>query len=84
MQPEPLTDLIHAIVSTFGVLANFSRDMRNLQRTEISEVSEEFLESQVGSSTMPQKRNPINFENVESYVEEVHAPNGHRLLGSGL
>ena len=66
VQPEPLTDLMHAIVSTFGVLANFSRDMRNLQRTEISEVSEEFSESQVGSSTMPQKRNPINFENVES------------------
>ncbi|MDG6906942.1 MAG: adenylosuccinate lyase [Nitrososphaerota archaeon] len=66
VQPEPLTDLIHSIVSTFGVLANFARDLRNLQRTEIAEVSEEFLEMQVGSSTMPQKRNPINFENIES------------------
>jgi adenylosuccinate lyase len=66
VQPEPLTDLMHSVVSTFGVLANFARDMRNLQRTEISEVSEEFSESQVGSSTMPQKRNPINFENIES------------------
>ena len=66
VQPEPLTDLMHSLVSAFGVLANFSRDMRNLQRTEISEISEEFSESQVGSSTMPQKRNPINFENIES------------------
>ncbi len=66
IQPEPMTDLTHFIVSTFSVLANFSRDMRNLQRTEISEISEEFLSKQVGSSTMPQKRNPINFENVES------------------
>jgi len=66
VQPEPVTDLMHSIVSTFGVLANFARDMRNLQRTEIAEISEEFSESQVGSSTMPQKRNPINFENVES------------------
>lgn len=66
VQPEPLTDLMHSIVSSFGVLANFSRDMRNLQRTEISEFSEEFSQQQVGSSTMPQKRNPINFENVES------------------
>ncbi len=66
VQPEPITDMMHSIVSTFGVIANFARDMRHLQRTEISEISEEFSENQVGSSTMPQKRNPINFENVES------------------
>lgn len=66
VQPEPITDLAHGVVSTFGVIANFARDMRHLQRTEISETAEEFVGQQVGSSTMPQKRNPINFENVES------------------
>jgi adenylosuccinate lyase len=66
VQPEPITDLMHSIVSTFGVIANFSRDMRHLQRTEIAEFAEEFSSTQVGSSTMPQKRNPINFENIES------------------
>ena len=66
VQPEPITDLMHSIVSAFGVIANFARDMRHLQRSEISEISEEFSAEQVGSSTMPQKRNPINFENVES------------------
>jgi len=66
VQPEPITDLMHSIVSAFGVIANFARDMRHLQRSEISEISEEFSADQVGSSTMPQKRNPINFENVES------------------
>jgi adenylosuccinate lyase len=66
VQPEALADLMHSIVSTFGVLANFSRDMRHLQRTEIGEIAEQFGQKQVGSSTMPQKRNPISFENVES------------------
>lgn len=64
--PEGTTDLIHAIVSSFGVLANYADDMRHLQRTEISEVYEFFGEEQVGSSTMPHKKNPINFENIKS------------------
>ncbi|MBM3148177.1 MAG: adenylosuccinate lyase, partial [Actinobacteria bacterium] len=66
-EPEPMTDLMHALVSTLGVLANLGDDMRNLQRTEISEVAEEFTADQVGSSTMPHKRNPWNFENIKSF-----------------
>ncbi len=68
--PEARTDLMHAMVSCFGVLANFSDDMRNLQRSEISEVAEAFGKRQVGSSTMPHKRNPINFENVKSFYKQ--------------
>lgn len=64
--PESQLDLLNAIIGTFNVLANFSDDMRHLQRTEISEVGEAFEAKQVGSSTMPHKRNPINFENVKS------------------
>jgi adenylosuccinate lyase len=40
--------------------------MRHLQRTEIAEIAEGFRAEQVGSSTMPQKRNPVSFENVKS------------------
>lgn len=65
-QPEPITRLIAEATITAGILANLADDMRHLQRTEIGEVGEEFEKSQVGSSTMPQKRNPINFENVKS------------------
>ena len=65
-EAEPMADFIHALVSTLGVLANLADDMRHLQRTEISEVAEEFAAEQVGSSTMPHKRNPWNFENIKS------------------
>ncbi|MDD5162772.1 MAG: lyase family protein [Candidatus ainarchaeum sp.] len=70
VEAEPLADLMHAIISCFGVLANFADDMRHLQRSEIGEVGETFDARQVGSSTMPQKRNPINFENVKSLWKE--------------
>lgn len=63
---EALARLFCEITITAGVLANLADDMRHLQRTEIGEVGEEFEASQVGSSTMPQKRNPINFENAKS------------------
>jgi adenylosuccinate lyase len=64
--PEPLIRVFSEIVAIAGILANLSDDMRNLQRTEIGEVGERFGAEQVGSSTMPQKRNPINFENAKS------------------
>lgn len=66
VEPEYVLDLMHALTSTFGVLANFADDMRHLQRTELSEVGEAFEAGQVGSSTMPHKRNPWNYEHVKS------------------
>ncbi|MDB5238261.1 MAG: adenylosuccinate lyase, partial [Candidatus Kaiserbacteria bacterium] len=64
--PEALTRLLCEVTIVAGILANLSDDMRHLQRTEIGEVGEAFEADQVGSSTMPQKRNPINFENAKS------------------
>jgi adenylosuccinate lyase len=46
------------------VLDHFAREVRNLQRTEIDEVRESFTDAQVGSSTMPQKRNPEKSERI--------------------
>lgn len=66
IEAEYNTDFVHSLISTFGILANFSDDMRHLQRSEIGEVGEYFEKDQVGSSTMPHKRNPINYENVKS------------------
>ena len=64
--PEPVSDFVHSIISSFSVLANFCDDMRHLQRSEIGEVFERVAKEQVGSSTMPHKRNPISFEGVKS------------------
>lgn len=55
-----------------GVLCNiatsmekFGTEIRNLQRDEIGEVAEAFeAKKQVGSSTMPHKRNPITSEQI--------------------
>ncbi|HEV2249716.1 MAG TPA: lyase family protein, partial [Candidatus Limnocylindria bacterium] len=66
VEPEAWSDLAHACVTALGVMANLADDMRHLQRTEIAEIAEGFRAQQVGSSTMPQKRNPVSFENVKS------------------
>jgi adenylosuccinate lyase len=66
VEPEYLLRLLLEINVAFGILANMADDFRNLQRTEIGELKEGFAADQVGSSTMPQKRNPWNSEHVKS------------------
>ncbi|MDR2729390.1 MAG: adenylosuccinate lyase [Treponema sp.] len=66
VEPEYLLRLLLEFNVAFGVIANLADDLRNLQRSEIGEVSEGFGANQVGSSTMPQKRNPWNCEHVKS------------------
>lgn len=65
LPPELLADFLHAYVLLSACLAQLARDCRHLQRSEIQEIREKFEEGQVGSSTMPHKRNPISFENIE-------------------
>ncbi|HOT06537.1 MAG: adenylosuccinate lyase [Methanosaeta sp. PtaB.Bin039] len=48
-------------------------EIRTLQRTEIAEVEEAFGKKQVGSSTMPHKRNPIKAEQVCGLARSVRA-----------
>ncbi|MBI9105566.1 MAG: adenylosuccinate lyase [Spirochaetales bacterium] len=66
VEPEYLLRLLLEINVAFGIIANLADDLRNLQRSEISELREMFTSTQVGSSTMPQKRNPWNSEHVKS------------------
>jgi adenylosuccinate lyase len=66
VEPEHALRLLLELNVAFGAIANLADDLRNLQRTEIDEVRESFGSEQVGSSTMPQKRNPWNSEHVKS------------------
>lgn len=45
-------------------LERISIELRHLQRSEVSEVSEGFTRGQKGSSAMPHKKNPISAENI--------------------
>ena len=49
-----------------ATLEKISIEIRNLQRTEIREVSEHFKKGQMGSSAVPTKRNPIKSERISS------------------
>jgi adenylosuccinate lyase len=62
-----------------GSLERFATELRNLQRTEILEVQEEFAAGQTGSSAMPHKRNPWNSETVVGLARLVRG-NAHAML----
>lgn len=65
LMPESTTYFLFSAVMLSASLGQLGRDGRQLMRTEIGEIAEGFLSTQVGSSTMSHKRNPINFENTE-------------------
>ena len=58
-------ELLSVLANIASSMEKFATEIRNLQRSEIGEVSETFeAKKQVGSSTMPQKRNPILCEQI--------------------
>lgn len=70
VQRDRHAELICLFAIVASSLDKFATEIRNLQRPEIDELSEPFQTGkQVGSSAMPQKRNPWRSENVYSLAK---------------
>ena len=63
---ERYAEYIFQLALTGSTLEKIAVEIRNLQRTEIGEVSEHFKKGQMGSSAVPVKRNPTKSERVTS------------------
>ena len=74
----------HAARDTFGefacvlnvMAASCSRicfDLQGMHKQEVGEIEEDFPHGRLGSSTMPQKRNPDNYETVIGMAWVVNA-----------
>ncbi|RLG22670.1 adenylosuccinate lyase, partial [Methanosarcinales archaeon] len=59
-------------------------EIRTLQRSEIGEVEESFTKKQVGSSTMPHKRNPIKSEQICGLARIIRGMIEPELLNNTL
>ena len=73
--------------SILGIIASsverFAVEIRNLQKTEVLEVEENFSSAQKGSSAMPHKRNPILSENltgISRYIRSAVIPSLENIV----
>ncbi|KKQ37787.1 MAG: Adenylosuccinate lyase [Candidatus Roizmanbacteria bacterium GW2011_GWA2_37_7] len=65
--------ILTLLASIASSIAKFASDLRILQSPHFGEWSEPFGKSQVGSSAMPFKKNPIKSENICSLARYVEA-----------
>jgi 3-carboxy-cis,cis-muconate cycloisomerase len=59
---DGLAEAVQFLALVTGSLAKIATDIMLLMTTEVAEVAEPFVSHRGGSSTMPQKRNPISSE----------------------
>ena len=77
-QIEPhdwIAEYCHALMRTNTVLLDFARDMWSY--ISLGYFKQRLVEGEVGSSTMPHKVNPIDFENAEGNLGLANALLGH-------
>ncbi len=73
IQRDRHAELVCWMALMTSTLDKIFTEIRTLQRTEIAEVEESFGKKQVGSSTMPHKRNPIKSEQICGLARIVRA-----------
>lgn len=73
LPPEDIVRLASEMFLLCSPVAKLAMDLRHLARSEIAEIAEGLSPGQVGSSTMPQKRNPWNLEHVCSLYKVLQS-----------
>ncbi|NJE07888.1 adenylosuccinate lyase [Thermococcus sp. M39] len=84
IQRDIYAELMMILALIASTLDKIALEIRNLQRTEILEVSEPFGKKQVGSSTMPHKRNPIRSEKICGLARIIYSNVIPALLNNPL
>lgn len=64
IQRDRHAQFVWSLAMIASSLEKFAVEIRHLQRTDVLEAEEPFVEGQKGSSAMPHKRNPVGSENI--------------------
>jgi adenylosuccinate lyase len=84
IQRDRHAEFVMWMANVATTLDKICTEIRTLQRTEIGEVEEPFGEKQVGSSTMPHKKNPIKSEQICGLARVVRGLVEAELLNNVL
>ena len=84
VQRDIYVEIICSLAILASTLDKIALEIRNLQRTEIMEIAEAFGKKQVGSSTMPHKRNPITSEKICGLARVIYSNVFPALLNNPL
>lgn len=71
--PDRFAEYAGILALISATLGKLGKEFYTLMRTELGEIEEPFNEGKIGSSTMPQKRNPAFFETIASLTRPVFA-----------
>jgi len=66
-------EYVQTLALVGAALERFATEIRNLQRTDVLEVEENFAKGQKGSSAMPHKRNPIRSERISGLARVLRS-----------